>query len=887
MRISRFSHGRDNEPKHLDCTWDELAAGLGPHDYSYPDKLSTPAFSPAEYLPGTIRRRENVVRLWLFVADLDHLTQERATEALNLVEACGLAAAAYTTWRHAEDPWRLRIVLPLTRPVAVDQWALFWACANEFFGRICDDKCVDPCRLYFGPFAPAGTEDRNFYRVLEGDPLDVDLLLSTYADHVGVAAGQSASRHAAAELLGKVWPDQGRHELHLALSAGLLKAGFSDSEAIDFLCAVAAIQDPHNEDRPKREATVTRSRERIEAGENVLGWNTLSKTLGYGVVNEVRALLQALPALSREQLEHFAKKIKKSNFLGEVLLKICEGEPFEIDALPQLTRSIAREFLDHDARSMARHFAASLQLMAQVQQDLPTEDDLTDLIRRHQRDAREERDKKKEEDQSDLARRIREAFKNGRSTPYTPEELATFGENISKRWIIQHGRSFYLYFNGGYIGPYTADDAQNAMVRDLAPAQSAGVQLYVLSKDGGPPQFKSLKKLVDEYGTVAEHVRLDLAAQRTTYDEQQRCVVEAPCPLRPIKPVFHHDIDLWLQILSADHYENLKTWIAVVTRLDFICVALFLTGEHSVGKSMLALGLSRLWTTGGVTPLEEAFADFNDSIARCPLCFADEKLPTDYRGQPRNAELRFHIQSTDRPYRRKFLPNTSMRGATRTIVAAHSREILRTTEALTNNDIDAIRYRYFHIPVQPEAAAYLESLKEEPEGSTWDRGWVEQDKIAEHALWLRDNHQWVSQGRFVIKAPDEGVYRSLATQSGYKSSVCQWLCSYLLDPNTFHRDARSNLFVRVHQNKLLVNAQGILRCWDNYVGKNERCPQTGILSRTVSDLCANDRLKLPDAKGELTNYRVIEIENIVAWAEESGFSDRTRIYAGLSKDTSE
>lgn len=751
-----------------------------------------PAFSPAEYPDGAERATKNVRSLQAFVADVDHVTQDVALATLRRVHDAQLAAVAYSTWSHAGDPWRFRVVNPLTRPVTPAEWPAFWDTMNKAYGGVCDTKCIDPARLYFGPYAPAGTQDKNFYHVFDGVPVDVDRVLAS-------------------------------------------------TTASPFFAPQAPM---------------------------------------------------ALVKLTRDGLERYAKQLKRktSEYLvqmGDSLGLVVKGDAFaqpgeRDETIFRLACLLGERFSDYDPESIAIHFAPSLSLMQKLAPDCPTTDDVAKKIERKQQDVRAERVAKEQQDEDHRVKRTKEAWGNCRSTPYTSDEIASFGD-VRHKFVIQNDRAFYLFFNGGYRGPFTEATVLNAAAVHLAPASSMGVQIYTLT-DSGKTIFKGIKQLVDEYGTVANSAVVDLCAQKTVYDERERRVIEAACPLRPITPKYHEDIDRWLYLLcwgEPRYYENLKTWLAVVTRLDFICSALFLTGKKSVGKSLLALGISRLWTLNGPTPLEVAFSTFNDALAYCPFTFADEQLPKDFRGYTKNAELRLHIQALERGYKRKFLPNSKLIGAIRCMIAAHDKSILRTAEAMSNNEVAGSIERYFYIPTNPEAANFLASLRP----NTYERGWVSEDKIAEHILWLRDNHKHEKQGRFYVHVPDEALFRALSTQSGVKGAVCQWLVSYLLAPKEFHKSAYSNLYVRVKNGKLLANVNGLMKLWDTYIGKNERCPPTGILGRALAELSHETRLRYDDKKGSRVNYYVIDLENLYSWADDNGFAERDQLEAALAVDT--
>lgn len=790
MKLSVFPDAYDSEPRLWEPSWPELVEAFSKHDFSCNIKEKCEAFSPAIYPPGSLSRRKSlVVELSCFVIDADKLDQKGAEDLADVVQQLGLCAVMYTTWSHAAVAparYKLRVVIPLSRPVAGPAWDVFWPRAASLFGGVCDVKCKNADRIYFAPYAPPGTEDQNWVEVFEGEPLDVD------------------------------------------------SVGELDPVAV----AEAAPEDQ--------------------------------------------------TPLGRDALEKFARNLarrrsdERRSELGELLLKVANGESFAEQGqrdlvLFKLCVVLGERFVDKTPDSVAELFRPSLQLMERLQSEPPGwADKAVQRTEYKLRRVQESVLAEKLKQQDDQRQRIREAFKNGRSEPYSLGELASFGPQIGKRWIIQRGGSFYFFVNGGYVGPFTKDDMQAAADRELAPAISAGVSIYKMQKDGSVAT-KPITQLVQQYGTVAQKTVLSLYAQSASYDDASRTITEAPCPLRPLTPTFHQEIDDWLFLMAGDKYEDLKTWLALVTNLKEPCVALFLTGPKGTGKSLLALGVSRIWTTSRPTPLEEVFSDFNETLASCPLCFADEQLPKDHRGFAKNADLRQHIQADRRPLRRKFQPNATLEGATRTIVAANNEDVLSTQENLSAFDIEAIIDRYFHVPTEPEAREYLES--------TDTSDWVSGDKIAEHALWLVQNHPWERKGRFLIKVEDEGLHRHLVTRTGVRSAICQWLVGYLMNPGMFDNDARGHNLVRVDNQRLLVNAQGIIECWDHYV-KNERCPFTGHLSSDLTALCKNvPRVRLENDQDKRVNYRVFNVDNLIEWAERSGFADRETILDALKKDT--
>jgi hypothetical protein len=266
--------------------------------------------------------------------------------------------------------------------------------------------------------------------------------------------------------------------------------------------------------------------------------------------------------------------------------------------------------------------------------------------------------------------------------------------------------------------------------------------------------------------------------------------------------------------------------------------------------------------------------DFNDAIARCPLIFADEQLPKDFRGGGRTAEIREFIAARTRPFKKKYAPETSILGATRLIIAANNEDILAIQENLSVNDIEAIGDRFYHVKVNPFAEEFIEACD--------PRSMIYEDRIARHCLWLRDNHQFHREGRFLIKSPDKGFHRSLTTKTGLRSALCQWLIGYLKDPRGV--DVRKDWGVRIHRNRLLVTTKTVLENWETYV-TNEHVPPTGRLAQAIAGLSLPERAHVTRPDTTTAHYRVIDVEHLYAWGAATEYATKEEIDAALRIDT--
>lgn len=567
--------------------------------------------------------------------------------------------------------------------------------------------------------------------------------------------------------------------------------------------------------------------------------------------------------INTKQLRLFAGGLKRSKStyrrdLGERLSKMLEGEPFaeegeRDDIIYKLTAAIVDRYPDVDSQSLADLFSRSLALMGL---DGPTVEQVKDKIDRHR--APNELAKKK-------------ALEHVGRDPYTEEEIATFAEEQNTKpeffpWLVQKGKAYYVFFNGTYLGPFLAEELllkTKKFLEPLAPVTTTKMGSRDLTNK------KPLDLMLD-YGEIADKVIADLSATKAQFDFQTKSMIEAPCPLDPnLTPQYDVQVAEWLEAL-ADSKELLQ-WLSVVTKLDEPCAALYLGGPPGAGKTLLADGLAKLWGRAPVD-LESAMSTFNNELVRCPLILADEMIPTDWKGRPRTAELRQFVQNRTHTIKRKYLPEAQAYGSTRLIITSNNRELLTTGENLTANDIAAIVDRLIYIQCQKNAVKYLESL-----GNGTVRSFVTENKIARHALWLRDNTEIETESRFLVKGSDSTLHRTMTTSTGLRADVCNWLVDYLLTPTKYPGDDE---LVRIYEGELLVNVRGLVRHWRIYEDRDQ-VPRTSRLSQALSGLSVGRRMLT--AQGRRTQYHRVDAQNLVVWAQESGYATPEILHAALTQ----
>ena len=582
--------------------------------------------------------------------------------------------------------------------------------------------------------------------------------------------------------------------------------------------------------------------------------------------------------VTHRDLKNLASRLVRRNntylrTVGERLRLIADGESFadvgERDSwVYKITSVLVEEFPDASAENLAANFKVSLSVMSATSPDCPTVDDVEYKIRRHQNEQEADAVAEESKARAEFRRRLKSV---GRSEAYSATEIQQWCsrmgiDSMDGHWVIQKDRSYWVMVNGEYVGPYTQNEIIEAAENKLAPAQPLGVSVWVDGEDGKRHLMRP-SILISKFGSVADSIEIDLTAQSSSF--KNGILTEAPCPIREkFEPKFDGRVDGWLRAMAGDRAERLLDWVSVVTQIDKPCAALYLEGAKGVGKSLLAFGLGQLWTDDGPTPLDRVLgANFNTMLTQCPLLFADEIFPHDHRGQPMTGELRQLVQARRHAISEKFVTDRTMKGCVRVVIAANNRSLISGNANLTQDDISAIVERILHIRVCGEASDYLKAL------SATDREEMATRAIAEHALWLAQNREVKQDSRFLVSGDHGELHTALTVDSGLRSSICNWLVQYLLDPGRIV--STGTLQVRVDKGDVLVTAGGLLNRWDSYT-TNQKSPRVSEISTALSGL-SDGRRYLSDENGRRTKYWRVSTSNLTAWADNHGYATPDQI----------
>jgi DNA polymerase I-like protein with 3'-5' exonuclease and polymerase domains len=163
---------------------------------------------------------------------------------------------------------------------------------------------------------------------------------------VGADLQRATRQVAAAALIARHWPTEGRHFASLALAGGLLRAEWSQEQVEVFVRAVADAA--NDEETRQRVRNVLSTAQRKDGGKNTIGWPRFAELLGRDgdrVVRRVREWLgirnhdpQSTPGMGgedagKDDVEPWGKSIPLS--------ESRDVSPFPVDVYPPAVRAFA------------------------------------------------------------------------------------------------------------------------------------------------------------------------------------------------------------------------------------------------------------------------------------------------------------------------------------------------------------------------------------------------------------------------------------------------------------------------------------------------------------------------------------------------------------------
>ena len=849
------------------------------------DKGGVPLYCPAEYAPGATRSKENVLHVNFGVLDIDEASEDQVLDALNELSELGLSMIFHTTHSHAEGRekglFKCRVLVPFDRPVEFDEWDRVWASMNEMIGGIADRQCRNPNAIYYFPSCPPGAEHLAVVEVINPDGLALSVADALECappveqadtgipapDPEALARIETTVRYQLAEAFLSTYPPavEGQHGDARTLRAAMVGGDFalSDEEFWPLLVEYnGRCMPPWDEKDLAQKLHNANQYRRLP-----VGWRLVDqRNTDHLTQRDLGRLARRLE--DKQGSDGVRGRNLRAALSGEAL---AGGDP--VRTFEGVAELLGRRFEQASPMHLAGLLADSINATNQAGYRDVTIAFFAARVEHAQQQAAMEQARRLIAEQHGQAAKIRLAFGSvgeNRTTAYSPQEIDTFlsdtgcetYDDFRHRWILQRDKAYYFFVGGEYVGPYTAD----AHTFALSAMLPTGLRTTVLT-DRGAERNMSMNELMQEYGTVFKDTLADMTAQRSYFDHERQTLVEAPCPMVPVEPCYHQEVEQWLSLLTHDDNVRGKLfdWLACLPMIDEPIAALFLYGAKGVGKSLLAHGCSRLWGDMGPVELDDIVGSFNSRLASCPVVFGDEFVPVDRYGEPRTDVLRRLIQDRTRTYKRKFIPDATLKGCIRLVLAANGPDlIINERKHHTNQDIEAINERFLCVHVVDDRAKqYLASLQQyAPDVS---RHVTHGTAIVEHALWLQQNRQVQYGSRFLVEGePGSELEMSMMTGSGLRSEVCNWIASYITNPTKVmaagSKPIATKQIEEMPGGALLVTAKMLHDHWEAYC---DGAPPIGAIEKALGGV--SERTK-HDGRW----YRLVNMQRVIYWAVRNG-----------------
>ena len=140
-------------PDRRTFSWSDLVARFSNHERRR--TKDGRGWSGATYRPGTTRSNANVVEWSVVGADIEHVTLDEVQQLREHLRGLGIAYAMYSTFGFDPVAPRVRVTIPLTRPVPAEQYPDVWRRANHhIFLGLNDPQTKDASRMLYEPAAP-------------------------------------------------------------------------------------------------------------------------------------------------------------------------------------------------------------------------------------------------------------------------------------------------------------------------------------------------------------------------------------------------------------------------------------------------------------------------------------------------------------------------------------------------------------------------------------------------------------------------------------------------------------------------------------------------------------------------------------------------------------
>lgn len=438
--------------------------------------------------------------------------------------------------------------------------------------------------------------------------------------------------------------------------------------------------------------------------------------------------------------------------------------------------------------------------------------------------------------------------------PAVPESQATPREDLSGLqlapsgwpWILRKGQWSWLHEIEGcprYWGPIEKSDLKLQVRRTHCHV------IALRGPKGGDIADCDFERM---YQQRIDTLKATYLQRTNSWDPEKRELTLAALKWADLPATYHPDVDRWLRALGGAAYDRLAQWLASCLALDRPAPALYIHGDANVGKTLLVVGLAKLWTCEPA-PFKESFSDFNEAAAKCPLLFADEGFPD---GMSFN-DFRAMVTEPSRRVNEKFKPKYAVEGCVRIVLAANNANALRyqKTGALTAADLEAIADRLLVIDAHKAAQQALEGV---------DKRSMASHRIAEHVLWLAGMVQLEGLDQRMCAKPQGALSVLDALQTARYADIMRAI--ERLRATGLELAAIGGVHIR--DGRLLINVSGLFKSCQPHGPVGDRGPREQDVRDFVNAFRAGQSEQLwvhkTDGKGTSIRVHPIDVQRLDA-----------------------
>lgn len=315
-----------------------------------------------------------------------------------------------------------------------------------------------------------------------------------------------------------------------------------------------------------------------------------------------------------------------------------------------------------------------------------------------------------------------------------------------ERWHIDPRGGAYAYVQFG-------DRALHPSLRET------GADAYVRTHDGA--KRRTAQQMIDEDPTaIAEKVAVDFSrSAAATWAPAQRTIYTGVAAPR-VAPRFDANVDTWLRLLAGEQYDSVALFAASCAR-EFIsrpAIALAVLGPDSIGKSLLAKALAAMWDATHPVALSVVLAQFNASMARCPIVLDDECAALKH-GDVSTETFRDLVQSEARDIEPKGLERRTLLGCQRFMITGNDETDIRFADA-DAGALAALGVRLVIVAVP--AAKRSDVIAALDRCHVPGSGRVDMLRVTGHLAWLQAEHApRIGVERFIGEASSDDAVAAL------------------------------------------------------------------------------------------------------------------------------